>query len=162
HFERFDPERPVLPWLIAIARRLCLDLLRRRKMTARIEAMPVSDQLAPSPEGEASFREQLARLDRALADLDEGPREAIILFHTGARRRYLEAIASRERRAVFTGLAAAVVGLVVIATLLATTVEPAALVMWLAEAMADLARWTTGVAVVFALVPLTIWTSAAL
>jgi len=51
-------------------------------MTARIEAMPVSDQLAPSPEGEASFREQLARLDRALADLDEGPREAIILFHT--------------------------------------------------------------------------------
>jgi RNA polymerase sigma-70 factor, ECF subfamily len=81
HFERFDPERPVLPWLIAIARRLCLDLLRRRKMTARIEAMPVSAQLAPSPEGEASFREQLARLDRALADLDEGPREAIILFH---------------------------------------------------------------------------------
>ena len=49
-----------------------------------------------------------------------------------------------------------------IATLLATTVEPAALVAWLAEAMADLARWTTGVAVVFALVPLTIWTSAAL
>ena len=83
-------------------------------------------------------------------------------FLTGARRRYLEAIASRERRAVFTGLAAAVVGLVVIATLLATTVEPAALVAWLAEAMADLARWTTGVAVVFALVPLTIWTSAAL
>ena len=83
-------------------------------------------------------------------------------FLAGARRRYLEAIASRERRAVFTGLAAAVVGLVVIATLLATTVEPAALVMWLAEAMADLARWTTGVAVVFALVPLTIWTSAAL
>src|SRR2546430_221313 len=61
-------------------------------------------------------------------------------FLTGARRRYLEAIASRERRAVFTGLAAAVVGLVVIATLLATTVEPAALVAWLAEAMADLAR----------------------
>jgi len=81
HFERFDPERPVLPWLIAIARRLCLDLLRRRKMTARIQEMPVSDQLAPSPEGEASFQEQLTRLDRALADLDEGPREAIVLFH---------------------------------------------------------------------------------
>src|SRR5206468_7899548 len=80
HFERFDPELPVLPWLIAIARRLCLDLLRRRKMTARIQEMPVSDQLAPSPEGEASFQEQLTRLDRALADLDEGPREAIVLF----------------------------------------------------------------------------------
>jgi len=29
----------------------------------------------------ASVREQLSRLDRALGDLDEGPREAIILFH---------------------------------------------------------------------------------
>ena len=81
HFDRFDPERPVLPWLVAIARRLCLDLLRRRKVSTRVETMPVSDQLTPSPEGEASFREQLSRLDRALADLGEGPREAIILFH---------------------------------------------------------------------------------
>ena len=100
---------------------------------------------------------QLTSLLQALAAPEPSEK-----FLTGARRRYLEAIASRERRAVFTGLAAAIVGLVVIATLLATTVEPAALVMWLAEAMADLARWTTGVAVVFALVPLTIWTSAAL
>ena len=81
HFERFDPERPMLPWLVAIARRLCLDLLRRRKVSTRVESMPVSDALTPSPEGEAAFREQLSRLDRALADLAEGPREAIILFH---------------------------------------------------------------------------------
>jgi RNA polymerase sigma-70 factor (ECF subfamily) len=57
HFERFDPERPVLPWLIAIARRLCLDLLRRRKVMARVETQPVLD------------------------GLDEGPRMAIVLFH---------------------------------------------------------------------------------
>ncbi len=81
HFERFDPERPVLPWLIAIARRLCLDLLRRRKLMARVETGPVENLAAPGPEGVASAREQLSRLDRALADLDEGPREAIILFH---------------------------------------------------------------------------------
>jgi len=81
HFERFDPERPVLPWLIAIARRLCLDLLRRRKVMARTETTLVSSPPAPGPEGEASIREQLSRLDRALADLDEGPREAIVLFH---------------------------------------------------------------------------------
>jgi RNA polymerase sigma-70 factor, ECF subfamily len=81
HFERFDPERPVLPWLIAIARRLCLDLWRRRAVKARIDTMPVSDPPAPSPSDEASFREQLSRLDQALADLDEGPREAIVLFH---------------------------------------------------------------------------------
>ena len=81
HFERFDPERPVLPWLIAIARRLCLDVLRRRKMMTSVETMPVTGPPAPGPEGEASLREQLSRLDRALADLDEGPREAIVLFH---------------------------------------------------------------------------------
>jgi len=81
HFERFDPERPVLPWLIAIARRLCLDVLRRRKVSTRLETMPAGEPPTPSPEGEASFREQLSRLDRAIADLDEGPREAIMLFH---------------------------------------------------------------------------------
>lgn len=81
HFERFDPERPVLPWLIAIARRLCLDVLRRRKVTAGLEALPVSDQPVPSAEREASAREQLGRLEHALDALAEGPREAVILFH---------------------------------------------------------------------------------
>ena len=81
HFERFDPERPVLPWLIAIARRLCLDLLRRRKVMASVKTMAVSDPPAMGPEGEASLRDQLSRLDRALADLDEGPRDTILLFH---------------------------------------------------------------------------------
>lgn len=84
HFERFDPERPVLPWLIAIARRLCLDLLRRRKVMASVATMPASDPPAPEPDGEAALREQLWRLERALDDLDEGPREAIVLFHIEA------------------------------------------------------------------------------
>jgi RNA polymerase sigma-70 factor (ECF subfamily) len=81
HFERFDPDRPVLPWLIAIARRRCLDALRRRAVMARVETISISDPPAPNPEGEAWAREQLSRLDRALADLGQGPREAIILFH---------------------------------------------------------------------------------
>ena len=81
HFERFDPERPVLPWLIAIARRLCLDVLRRRKVMARVETMPVSDPPAAGPEIQAAQREQLENLERALDDLDEGPKEAIVLFH---------------------------------------------------------------------------------
>ena len=81
HFERFDPERPVLPWLIAIARRLCLDRLRRRTVMVRAETEPLTQPPAPGPEGEASLREQLVRLDHALAGLGEGPREAIILFH---------------------------------------------------------------------------------
>jgi hypothetical protein len=83
-------------------------------------------------------------------------------FLAGARRRYLEAVEARDRRAVLTGLAAAVVGLVVTASLLTITIEPAALVVLLAEAAADLARWATGVGVVIALVPLRIWTSTLL
>jgi hypothetical protein len=81
---------------------------------------------------------------------------------TGARRRYLEAVEARHRRAVFTGLAAAIVGLVVTASLLTIAIEPAALVVLLADAAADLARWATGVGVVIALVPLSIWTSSLL
>ena len=46
-----------------------------------VETMPLSGPPVPWPENEASLREQLSRLDQALADLDEGPREAIVLFH---------------------------------------------------------------------------------
>ena len=83
-------------------------------------------------------------------------------FLAGARRRYLDAIEVRDRRQVLTGLVAALVGLAVIALLLGPTIEPAALLASLAEVAADLARWTTGVGVVFALVPLAIWASAVL
>jgi len=83
-------------------------------------------------------------------------------FLTGARRRYLDAIEVRDRRRVLTGLGAALVGLAVVAILLGPTLDPAALLASLAEVAADLARWTTGVAAVLALVPLAIWASAAL
>lgn len=83
-------------------------------------------------------------------------------FLAGARRRYLDAIEMRDRRQVLTGLLAALVGLAAIAILLGPTIEPAALLALLAEVTADLARWTTGVGVVLALVPLAIWASAAL
>jgi hypothetical protein len=83
-------------------------------------------------------------------------------FLAGTRRRYLEAVEARHRLAVFTGLTAAVVGLVVTAGLLTITMEPAALVVLLAEAAAELARWATGVGVVIALVPLSLWTSTLL
>ena len=83
-------------------------------------------------------------------------------FLAGARRRYLDAIEARDRRQVLTGLLAALVGLAVTAILLGPTIEPADLLASLADVAADLARWTTGVGVVLALVPLAIWASAAL
>ncbi len=83
-------------------------------------------------------------------------------FRAGARRRYLEAMEARDRRVALIGLAAAIVGLVAIVTALAALIEPAALVAWLGAAAADLARWATGLGVVIALVPVSIWTSAVL
>ena len=100
---------------------------------------------------------RLASLLQAL----RGP-EPSAEFLAGARRRYLVAIEARDRRQVLTGLVAALVGLAVIAILLGPTIEPAALLASLAGVAADLARWTTGVGVVLALVPLAIWASAAL
>ena len=42
HFDRFDPERPLLPWLLAIARRLCLDLLRREMLMPTTAEIPAT------------------------------------------------------------------------------------------------------------------------
>jgi RNA polymerase sigma-70 factor, ECF subfamily len=81
HFDRFDPERPLLPWLLAIARRLCLDLLRRETVMPTAEGTPVIIDRAPGPERQALLNEQVSRLEQALADFDEGPKEAIFLFH---------------------------------------------------------------------------------
>jgi len=83
-------------------------------------------------------------------------------FLAGARRRYLEAMEARDRRLVFTGLAAALVGLATLVTLLVVIVEPTALLAWLGGAVADLARWSTGLGVLVALVPASIWASAML
>jgi hypothetical protein len=107
--------------------------------------------------GGADERDELTSLLQALPAPEPSAE-----FLAGARRRYLEAVEARDRRAVLTGLTAAVVGLVVTASLLTITIEPATLVVLLAEAAADLARWATGAGVVIALVPLSIWTSTLL
>src|SRR5262245_16755973 len=81
HFDRFDPARPMLPWLLAIARRLCLDLLRRQRVLVPVPDPPPAADPAPTPDRHAASREALSRLEQALARLDEGPREALLLFH---------------------------------------------------------------------------------
>ena len=78
-------------------------------------------------------------------------------FASAARRRYLAAIESRARREALTGLAAALIGLAAVAVSLSTVIEPAPLVTWLAETVADLARWTAGIGVLVALVPPAVW-----
>lgn len=78
-------------------------------------------------------------------------------FASAARRRYLAAIEARARREALTGLVAALIGLAAVVVSVGTVTEPAALVTWLADAVADLARWTAGIGVVLALVPPAIW-----
>ena len=90
HRERFEPGRPVLPWLLAIARRLCLDRIRKRKpeldgemdqRAASSESINAEDRLIAS--------EQVARLQDRLSSMEAGQREAIVLFH-------LEGLSYRE------------------------------------------------------------------
>jgi len=81
---------------------------------------------------------------------------------SAARQRYHEAIAARARREALMGLLAALIGLVVTASLVVTVTEPSTLIVWFADTVADLARWTAGIGVVLALVPLVAWGSVVL
>jgi RNA polymerase sigma-70 factor (ECF subfamily) len=82
HREKFDPARPVLPWLFTIARRLCIDRLRARKVgpTAKSEEVVVADSAAPVDDV-LGAREELAIVAKAVEALPEGQREAIIQHH---------------------------------------------------------------------------------
>jgi len=79
--ERFDPSRPLFPWLYTIAKRLCLDRLRRDRQdpTDDLETR-VADSHA-GPERQASGREMMVVLNKAMAELPEGQREVLGLFH---------------------------------------------------------------------------------
>ncbi len=79
--KRFDASRPLAPWLLTIARRLCIDRLRQRK------ARPVSADdtpelpTRPTAEVDAAAKQTMTLLSSALKELPEGQREALVLFH---------------------------------------------------------------------------------
>ena len=90
HRARFDPARPLLPWLLTVARHVCLDRLRREARTIAADDAPDGCALeGVTAEDAASGREQLARLARALDALPEGQREVVAMFH-------LDGLAYRE------------------------------------------------------------------
>jgi RNA polymerase sigma-70 factor (ECF subfamily) len=74
--DRFDAGRPFAPWLYQIARRQCLDRLRKRKHEAP-EAAEQAVALVRDPSVKIDAETAL----RVLKTLDEGPREALALFH---------------------------------------------------------------------------------
>lgn len=79
---RWEERGTVRSWLFTIAHRLCLDVLRRRKV-ARL-AVPHLVELGwgapqPSPEARALLRERADALEEALAQLPEEHREVLLL-----------------------------------------------------------------------------------
>jgi len=90
HRDRFDPARPVLPWLLTVARYLCLDRLRRDKREPLADAEPDACVFeGANAEDALGARERLSRLRGALDALPEGQREVVAMFH-------LDGLAYRE------------------------------------------------------------------
>jgi RNA polymerase sigma-70 factor, ECF subfamily len=90
HRDRFDPARPLLPWLLTVARYACLDRLRRDRREAIAEAEPEGCAFGgASAEDALGDRERLVRLSSALGALPEGQREVVTMFH-------LDGLAYRE------------------------------------------------------------------
>jgi RNA polymerase sigma-70 factor (ECF subfamily) len=80
--ERYDRERPLLPWLLTIARHVSIDHQRARKHETGPSRDGAEDPGASaSVEPVVAAREELALVAAALRQLPDGPREAIALFH---------------------------------------------------------------------------------
>ena len=80
HKEKFQQDRPVLPWLLTVARNLCIDKVRGRRYTASIDDTAV--QVAsnePGPDAEIHRKQQAALLSEMMQSLPEGQREALML-----------------------------------------------------------------------------------
>ena len=82
--DRYDVSLPFVPWVIAIARNHCLDLLRRRKLENRLFTAEPADEPrlsspSPSPLGELLGKEERARVREALDGLAERSRVALVL-----------------------------------------------------------------------------------
>ncbi len=78
----YDPARPFLPWLRAIAQRRAIDVLRREARRPAETYDPIAydaraDEDAPAPGDGLAARERDARLSRAVAALPEGQRQAV-------------------------------------------------------------------------------------
>ena len=77
----YDPARPFLPWLRAIAQRRAIDALRRAGRRPREVHDPVAYEAEiddrPPPEHGLEARERAAALARAVAGLPAGQRQAV-------------------------------------------------------------------------------------
>lgn len=98
--QRFDNSRKFKPWMLCIARNLCLNELKRRKTVpmeslddyaegSRRDAADVFRSNNPSPHEHATDSERFALLDRALGSLNDDAREIVVL-------KYFEQMSAKE------------------------------------------------------------------
>ncbi len=85
-----DDGRPILPWVLGIARHVALDALRvHYRQQARLQTNSngfehfLDHQSDPQcgPDTQAANRQELLRLEHALQQLPEGQRKALVLLH---------------------------------------------------------------------------------
>jgi RNA polymerase sigma-70 factor (ECF subfamily) len=88
HLHRYDENRPFDLWVMAIARNLCLDLLRRRTRMKSEDVDEMRETLpsgAKSQEQGAIDREERLSLERALSTLSTEDREVLALYYVQKR-----------------------------------------------------------------------------
>ncbi len=79
--KKYDPQRPFMSWMLAIAYNQCMDQLRRRRITwVGLEALfDRSDQQSPSAETTVDASGEAERVQEALSALGTKDRAAVVL-----------------------------------------------------------------------------------
>lgn len=88
NLHRYDDAKAFDVWVMAIARNLCLDLLRRRSRVQTEDVDDLKDQLASSglsQEDGAIAREERRSLEAAMATLSADDREVLALYYVQKR-----------------------------------------------------------------------------
>ncbi len=88
NLHKYDDDKPFDLWVMAIARNLCLDILRRRSRMRTEDVDEVKDLLpssATSQEAEAIAREERLSLEAAMATLPADDREVLALYYVQKR-----------------------------------------------------------------------------
>jgi RNA polymerase sigma factor (sigma-70 family) len=83
HRDDFDETRPLEPWLLAIARRRSIDLLRRHYRNAQNGEAVARQVRAPDPVTFAASWAEAADVRQALSQLSPNQREPLVLAYFG-------------------------------------------------------------------------------
>lgn len=78
HLSRFDPSRPLFPWLYRVTVNVCNDIRRKRPAVATL-TFDIADRPASETDDESAADEQRRIMALALTTLSEKERSAIVL-----------------------------------------------------------------------------------